>query len=73
MPYVHRNEHGKVTTVTRWPNGSDEFLPDDNPEVVAITDPPPLPPQFEQEARDIEKAPDLAAVQAILAKVLRRL
>lgn len=34
MSYIHRNSEGNIIRVTRWPDGSEEFLSDDNSEVV---------------------------------------
>lgn len=42
MPYVHRTA-GKITRLTRWPNGSTELLPDDHPDVAAFNNPPAPP------------------------------
>lgn len=39
MLHIHRTG-GKVTGLTRWPNGSAEFRPDDDAEVVAFRNPP---------------------------------
>jgi hypothetical protein len=41
MPYVHRNAQNEIEGLTRWPNGSTEFLPDSDPEVDAFNNPPP--------------------------------
>lgn len=35
MPYVHRDANNNVTGLTRWPDGSAEFLPDNDPAVLA--------------------------------------
>lgn len=40
MPYVHR-QNGDIIGLTRWPNGSTEQLPIDDPEVVAFLNPAP--------------------------------
>lgn len=57
MPYVQRNENGTVNGVARWETMgvAEEFLVDDDPEVVAfLNPPPPIPPisrrQFFQQA-----------------------
>ncbi len=41
MPYIHRNAQNEITGLTRWPNGSTEFLSDDDSGVVAYRNPPP--------------------------------
>lgn len=35
MPYVHRNAQNEITGVSSWSNGSAEFLPDDDPAIMA--------------------------------------
>lgn len=41
MPWVHRTE-GVITSLTNQPNGSSEFLTDDNAEVIAFNNPDPI-------------------------------
>ena len=55
MPYVQRNENGEIsgTFANPQPGFAEEYLPDDDPEVVAFNDaidnPPPPPPTVEQQ------------------------
>jgi len=46
MPYVRRNALGQIDSLHRHPDGADEFLPDDHPEVrgfVSAGDPAAAP------------------------------
>lgn len=42
MPYVQRDNNGIINCVSRWinPGFEEEYLPDDDPEVVAFLNPP---------------------------------
>ena len=40
MPYSHRDAQSNITGLTRWPNGSMEYLEDNNPMVEAFRNPP---------------------------------
>ena len=56
MQYVHRNAQNKIAGVSRWPNGSTERLPDDDPELQAyLSPPPPVPEDTDLTARDMER------------------
>lgn len=70
MPYIHRT-NGEITCLTRWPNGSEEFLADHHSDVEAFGNTSLPPPSFETAAQAIENAADWSVVRAVLAQTLR--
>lgn len=42
MPYICRNASNKTPSVPRWPDGSEEFLPEGHPDVAGYRNRPPL-------------------------------
>lgn len=50
MPYVHRNTASQINMVSADPEGSTEFLPEDNPQVENfLRNPPPPNPRSERD------------------------
>lgn len=50
MPYVSRGDNGKINGLyaNLQPGYAEEFLPDDNPEVMAFLNPPtPIDPELD--------------------------
>lgn len=69
MPYIHRNPQNEITGLTRWPNGSIEQLPDDDPEVVAFNNPPPPADPAAEIVAGIQAAQTAGAAAADLAEL----
>jgi hypothetical protein len=61
MPYVQRDGAGKVAGVfaNPQPGYAEEFLPSDNPEVVAFLNPPPKTPD-ELAALFVDRTDDIS-------------
>lgn len=59
MPYIHRDSTGKINGLSRWPDGSKEYLPDDNADVQSFMN------------RGEQTASDKIAMQAQINPVIR--
>jgi len=67
MPYIHRNPQNEIVGVSRWPDGSSEQLPYDDPEVQAFMSPPSPPDPAVELVTGIQAAQAAGAAAADLA------